>query len=168
MAQKIAALSADWFHRLLSHRLIRFGMVGSSGVIVNQAVLYVSQEYLFTAIAAPNLRLDASLALAIFLATINNFYWNRLWTWGDVAERFSTKPIYLLFLEYALACWLGTTIQVVITKLLAPHFHYLLANLIAIVIATASNYVTNHVWTFGGYRFQLSRVAKRNEDTRVS
>jgi putative flippase GtrA len=68
---------------LLRYRFVKFGAVGSSGVIVNFIVLFLAQEYLFRGIHPEQRRLSLSLAIAIALATFNNFLWNRLWTWGD-------------------------------------------------------------------------------------
>ena len=47
------------------------------------AVLHLGHEYLFNAIEASYRKPYLSLALAITLATLNNFTWNRLWTWAD-------------------------------------------------------------------------------------
>ena len=49
-------------------------------------------------------------------------------------------------------------LQFVITKLLVAHFHYLLANLVAIVIASLVNFVVNDNWTFGRLRLLLRRA----------
>jgi putative flippase GtrA len=134
---------------LLRHRYIKFGTVGASGAVVNLGVLYGAQEYLFTFIAEPAMRLNVSLALAILLATINNFTWNRIWTWADRAHHHIDKPVLVQFGQYALACWVGIALQVVFTKLLALVMHYLLANLIAIVAASVFNFIVNDIWTFG-------------------
>jgi putative flippase GtrA len=73
-------LLVEW---LKGFRYIKFGMVGASGTVVNLVVLYTAHEYLFRAIEAPGSKPYASLALAIAVATVNNFSWNRLWTWAD-------------------------------------------------------------------------------------
>ncbi len=72
-----------WVEWLKGFRYVKFGLVGASGTVVNMVVLYGAQEFLFAAIADPRQRLYASLALAIGIATVNNFTWNRLWTWSD-------------------------------------------------------------------------------------
>ena len=58
---------------LFKKRFIKFGTVGASGVVVNLGVLYLGQEFLFTAIQSHDMRLNVSLGLAIFCATVNNF-----------------------------------------------------------------------------------------------
>lgn len=158
---------ANWQQRLFlliewlkSFRYIKFGLVGASGTVVNMAVLYVAQEYLFAAIAAPRNRLYASLALAIAMATINNFTWNRLWTWADRLRDAASHPqpgpapssgatlFFGQFGRYALASWLGIALQYGLTLWLSHTLHYLLANVIAILIASVSNFLANDRWTF--------------------
>jgi len=54
----------------------------------------------------------------------------------------------LRLLKYALASWLGILIQYALTLWLSRHMHYLLANVLSIVVASVSNYLTNDWWTF--------------------
>ena len=138
-------------------RYLKFGAVGASGTLVNLLVLYLGQEHLFTAVQPPETRLNASLALAIFCSTVNNYGWNRLWTWGD-RTRHSRLRLLAQFGQYALACWFGIALQVIFTKILSAHFHYLVANVIAIVFASLFNFLVNDFWTFG--RMGLSSRAQ--------
>jgi putative flippase GtrA len=143
----------DWLH---GFRYVRFGLVGASGTVVNLAVLYVAHEYLFSAIEPPGSKPYVSLALAIAVATVNNFTWNRLWTWSDRLHATSLqheKGISLRGLvaqlgQYATASWLGIALQYALTLWLAHFIHYMLANVIAIVIASISNFIANDRWTF--------------------
>jgi putative flippase GtrA len=152
-----AALAKQpWLGWILRHRFLKFGTVGASGTLVNLAMLYLGQEYIFKAIAQPRLRLNVSLGLAIFCATINNFTWNRHWTWGD-RKRQLQKPLLLQFGQYALACWLGIALQTFFTNLLATWFYYLVANLSAIALAGVVNFLVNDVWTFGRLRLFFRR-----------
>jgi dolichol-phosphate mannosyltransferase len=59
----------------------------------------------------------------------------------------STSLAVQLF-QYALASWFGIGLQYVITLWLAHSMHYMLANVIAIVIASVSNFLANDRWTF--------------------
>jgi len=126
--------------------------------VVNIVVLYLGHEYLFQAIEGPQGKPWASLALAIAVATANNFTWNRLWTWADrvQAQRAAAvasdevRPPHLgaQLLKYALASWFGIALQYALTLWLAHLMHYMLANVIAIVIASVSNFLANDRWTF--------------------
>lgn len=144
---------------LFRPRFIKFGIVGASGVVVNLAVLYVGQEYLFTDITQQTLRLNLSLALAIFIATISNFFWNRRWTWQD-RKQHRTVPVVVQFGQYALACWVGIAVQFGLTNLFALFLHYMVANLIAVVIASLFNFVANDFWTFG--RLKMNRANRQS------
>lgn len=147
-----------WGLRLLErYRFIKFGIVGASGVVVNLAVLYLGHEYLFASIEAGYNKPYFSLVLAIALATVNNFTWNRLWTWADRVRHLEAheahgKPDWRLigieFGQYVTASAFGSTIQYVLTLLLSSNMDYRLANIIAIVTASVSNFLANDRWTF--------------------
>ena len=130
-------------------RYIKFGLVGASGTVVNLLVLYLAQEFLLAGLGPPEQRLYASLACAIGLATINNFYWNRRWTWQDRQGEWRGSVV-TQFVRYGLASWLGTSVQYILTLWLAQHVHYLVGNVLAIVVASVVNYAANDWWTFRG------------------
>jgi putative flippase GtrA len=142
-------------------RYLKFGIVGASGTVINMIVLFLSQEYLFKFIEAPKDRLYLSLALAIFIATINNFTWNRLWTWADRMQGHAVLPatqavpkprglIASQFLRYCVASWLGIALNYGLTLWAAQFMHYLLGNLLSILVASVVNFVANDRWTFRG------------------
>ncbi len=68
--------------KLIRHRFVKFSIVGLSGMIINLGSLYVSQEVLFRDIRPEGARLNLSLALAILLATINNYLCIPTWAWA--------------------------------------------------------------------------------------
>ena len=163
---------------LQGFRYIRFGLVGASGTVVNMLILFLAQEFLFRGIAPSRTRLLASLTLAIAVATVNNFTWNRLWTWADRVAPDQTRLLaragvpghtgrggarYLMaqFARYTLASWLGIALQYGLTLWLSQAMHYLVANLISIVIASVSNYLANDLWTF---RLRHSRAGAAARD----
>lgn len=133
--------------RMARWRFIKFGLVGASGTVINIAVLYAAQEYLLRGIADFHTRLNYSIALAITLATISNFYWNRRLTWRDRRDEVHHSAAYL-FLKYVMAAALSIAVQTLMTKWLALYMHYLLANLLAIVLASVVNFVANDRLTF--------------------
>ena len=137
-----------WTEWLIRQRFMKFGIVGASGTVVNLSVLYLAQEYLFIAIEAPHTRLNLSLMVAIFFATVNNFLWNRAWTWRDRQQHHRHHSQWVQFGQYAMACWVGIALQVLFTKILVVHVHYLLANAIAILLASVFNFAVNDLWTF--------------------
>ena len=143
-----------WLKR---YRYLKFGIVGASGTVVNLLVLYLGHEYVFASIEASYNKPYLSLALAITLATINNFSWNRLWTWADRVKTLeaSESPgpagwrlLGVEFGQYCMASAFGSSLQYVLTLLLTGSMDYRLANITAIAIASVSNYLANDRWTF--------------------
>jgi dolichol-phosphate mannosyltransferase len=118
--------------------------------------LYIGHEYIFNAIEADYKKPYLSLALAITLATLNNFTWNRLWTWADrvrALEADEIQPVSLRMLgmefgQYVTASAFGSALQYVLTLLLSGSMDYRLANVIAILAASVSNFLANDRWTF--------------------
>ena len=101
--------------------------------------------------------LFGALALAIAVSTVSNFTWNRLWTWADrlhatavqPGDRLRKRNLLAQFGQYAAASWLGILLQYGLTLwLIHAGLHYLLANVIAIVLASVSNFLANDRWTF--------------------
>ena len=157
--------------RILSRRFLKFGTVGVSGIVVNQGVLYVAHEYLFHLPQAINsvdwVKLNLSLALAIFFATLNNFIWNRMWTWADRKHQHHSSFL-AQFGQYPLACWLSIVLQAILTNLLAPRLYSIyLANMVAIVLTSILNFLLNDIWTFGRVKLtkkHLHSNAKTNNE----
>ena len=132
---------------LVKQRFAKFGAVGFSGTLVNLAVFYIGQEFLYRGVASSPLRLNLSLATAIFIATLHNFIWNRAWTWGD-RKIHIRRPVAVQFMQYCAACWLAIALQFFFTNIFTQYMHYLLANVLAIGITAVMNYLINHAWTF--------------------
>ena len=128
-------------------RFIKFGAVGASGTVINIAVLYACQEFLLLQIVDFHARLNYSIAIAITLATISNFYFNRRLTWRD--RQVETSPgVMVLFFKYVAAAGVSIAIQSVMTKSLSLYLHYIVANLLAIGVSSIFNFVANDKLTF--------------------
>jgi len=132
---------------VLNNRFVKFGSVGLSGTVVNLFVLFVGQEYLFKSVESDDFRLTVSLALAIFCATINNFIWNRIWTWSDRKDDID-RHFFVQLGQYFIACWVAIALQFVITTAMAGYVHYMTASLVAIVLSSVVNFFLNDAWTF--------------------
>lgn len=152
--QRLLLWGLAWIER---YRYLKFGIVGASGTVVNLVVLHFGHEYVFNSIEAAYQKPYISLAFAIFIATINNFTWNRLWTWSDrvktleaeeVQGRVSLRVLAMEFGQYATASGFGSALQYVLTLLLSGVMDYRLANITSIVAASVSNYLANDRWTF--------------------
>jgi len=132
---------------LIGHRFTKFGAVGFLGTVVNLVALYIHQEFIFKNIYPKETRLHLSLAVAIFLATVSNYLLNRSWTWADRKGK-TIKSFFVQMGQYFVACGLAIGIQFGLTVLLARYMHYLIANVIAIILAAVFNYLLNDIWTF--------------------
>ena len=146
--QQRALQLLQWLSRI---RYFKFGVVGASGTVVNMLVLYLCHNYLFDGLEADLGKPYLSLAVAIAVATLNNFSWNRLWTWADRRAHGSEQaaPGFLhQLLKYALASWFGIGVQYVLTLWWSHFMHYMLANVLAILVASVSNFLANDRWTF--------------------
>ncbi len=139
------------------YRYIKFGIVGASGTVVNLSMLHIGHEYIFNNIEAAYNKPYISLAVAISLATLNNFTWNRLWTWSDRVKTLeqeespgpvSPRLLVKEFGQYATASAFGSGLQYVLTLLLSGSMDYRVANIIAIMAASVSNFLANDRWTF--------------------
>lgn len=120
-------------------RFIRFGVVGFSGVFVDLGVFYLLRD-------EHSLGLTRSAMLSAEVAIVNNFLWNDLWTFRDIARRQrGWRKRFKRFLKFNLICLAGLILNVSIVNLLFNVFgvNEYLAKLIAIAIVTFWNFWVN-------------------------
>ncbi len=130
-------------------RFVRFGLVGASGTIVNLAVL----TFLVKVIS---LNTYLSVAIAIEISIVSNFFLNHLYTfkgYGSFKLQRRTKPLkdtlYKL-IKFNLATLGGATISFITFSILYKyaHLHYLLSDVLSIIIALSWNYFMSikYIW----------------------
>jgi dolichol-phosphate mannosyltransferase len=117
--------------------VVRFGLVGASGVAVNSSLLYV-----FHGMA--NWPLIPASALAVEVAIVNNFLWNDHWTFSTRDKR----PYRFLRFNLVSLGGLAVNTLVLATVVAVTGIHYLVANLVAIGAATVWNFAVNSRWTW--------------------
>ena len=119
-----------------------FTMVGISGIVVNNGMLYAAVEYLYLPISIASL-------IAIQIAIFNNFIWNRRFTWAD-REMKGLEAIRTGLVRFTLVSWVAGALNWVLLLLLNHYtgLYYIVANLIAIFFASILNYLLNDFWTF--------------------
>jgi dolichol-phosphate mannosyltransferase len=126
---------------LPSSRLFRFCLVGGSGVVVDMGILYLLSD--------PHMLgwgLTRSKVLAAETAIVNNFLWNDVWTFGDLARSSpGAKSKFRRFLGYNAICTAGVALNVVLLNLLFnfAHMNRYVANAVSIVAVTFWNYGLN-------------------------
>lgn len=120
-------------------RLIKFLIVGVSGVFVNMLFLWFFKE-----IAGLDLKIAGILAIEI--SVVSNFILNNYWTFNKLNLKTS---IFSRFFKYNFSVIIGIGINYVVLLLLTkPTGSYLIANLIGIGLATISNYLFSSRWAW--------------------
>jgi dolichol-phosphate mannosyltransferase len=122
-------------------RLVRFCVVGASGVIVDMGLLFLLSDPTMLGFG-----LTRSKVVAAEMAIVNNFLWNDAWTFRDAARAEPGLPAkFRRFLGYNAICIAGVALNVIILNLLfnLAGVNRYIANAIAIVAVTAWNYGMN-------------------------
>jgi dolichol-phosphate mannosyltransferase len=121
---------------LWSPRLVKFGVVGVTGVVVNLGVLAVLQ--------GAGVPVHLAAALAIEVSIISNFLLNSLWTFSD-----RTGGMVSQALRFHAVSLVGAGIQLAIFALLHRVFGMVyVAQVVGIGFGTVGNYLLNSAWTF--------------------
>jgi dolichol-phosphate mannosyltransferase len=119
-------------------QLLKFGVVGGSGYLLNLAV--------FALLAGPlDVHHLAAAVGAFCVAVTNNFLWNRHWTFGpgDGSAGFQAAR----FFAVSLAA-LGLNLIVLEALLAGGGIGELPAQAIAVAVAMPFNFLGNKLWTF--------------------
>jgi putative flippase GtrA len=125
------------FARLSTSRILRFAVVGGTGVIINTSVLYVLSRW-------AGLPLLAASALAVELAAISNYLLNDTWTFA------ARSPSFGRFVKFNTASLAGLALNVLSVWLLTRlGLYFLVANLIGIAAGFAANYTFSVRWVWG-------------------
>lgn len=119
-------------------QLVKFGLVGGSGYLINLGVFVVLSSNL-------GLHHVAAAIGAFCVAVSSNFFWNRHWTFaaghghaGFQAARFFAVSLAALLINLA-----------VLEALVAgPALDDLTAQAIAVAVAMPFNFLGNKLWTF--------------------
>ena len=122
-------------------RFLKFGLVGFSGVFVDMAIFYLLSDA-----STLGWGLTRSKVIAAEVAVLNNFLWNDLWTFRDLAQKQSGwRKLIKRFVKFNLICLLGIGLNLIILNLLFNYFGVdkYIANLIAIAIVTIWNFWFN-------------------------
>ena len=111
------------------YQLVRFGVVGASGYIVNLAIYAVLLEL--------GLHYRGAATGAWVGGVLNNFWWNRHWTFGagDGHAGFQAARFFIVSLG-------------VLTLLVEAGVAKLPAQALAIIAVTPLNFVGNKLWSF--------------------
>lgn len=140
----------------MSPRLLKFCVVGGSGVVVNLGVLYVLLVFLPDGWAEWRPRVASIAGIAVSILT--NFLLNDIWTWADRAKKgrlhwFQRLAKFILvssvaaLVQFALFVLLFEYAN--LRSLLGERIGGLCSQCIGIICALVINYIANNYWTFG-------------------
>ena len=136
---------AHIFHLLWSSgklsTLIKFSLVGLSGVVVNLGTLYI--------LTSMGLFYLLSGLIAVELSLLTNFFVNRLWTFKKISGRI--RFTHALFKDHLVRS-VGMVIKLACLFVLTNYLglFYILSMLIGIAIATMWNFLGNIRWVWRG------------------
>lgn len=126
-------------------RFGRFIAVGSVGTLLDFSLL--------TAFKVAGLPTIFANSLSFMAGLVNNFTWNRLWTFGDSANvdwrkqllQFTTVSLFGLLLNNVIVL----SLEGILGNMLGqPEWGYLPAKVIATGAVAFWNYFANRIWTF--------------------
>ena len=120
-------------------QLVRFGLVGASGYVLNLAVY---------ALCVHPLGIDyrVSATIAFLAAVSNNFWWNRHWTFRSHREAHPVEQA-LKFFAISLVAF-GFSYVVLVSLVDGAGFPKVVAQAISIVAATPLSFVGQKLWSF--------------------
>jgi putative flippase GtrA len=126
-----------------ANRIFRFLVVGTSGTIIDFSLLSILKT-----LGLPTLPANT---FSFLVGVINNFTWNRLWTFSDSRGNHWNKQIW----KFVFVSIIGLLINNLVIFLLEGWFDqwfvergYIPAKMIATGIAVIWNYCANRLWTF--------------------
>jgi putative flippase GtrA len=118
-------------------QLLKFGVVGGSGYLINLGVFVFLSSNL-------GVVHDVAAVGAFCVAVTSNFLWNRYWTFGPgegLAHMQAAR-----FLAVSIACLVINL--VVLDLLVGSGMGELAAQAIAVAVAMPFNFLGNKLWTF--------------------
>ena len=124
--------------RAAALRLVRFGIVGASGFVVNEGLLYVGHGVF-------RLPLLLASVLAIECAIVTNYLLNDRWTFQH------RRPTLMRFVRFNAVSLVSLVVNLAVLGLLTrfTRLDYRAANAVAVAAASGANYVLNVYWTYG-------------------
>ncbi len=122
-------------------RFLKFCLVGASGIVVNEGLLWVLTAF-------GGLAYQVSSAIGIECSIVSNFLLNDFFTFGDRRSPGAQSRARRL-LKFNVVSLVGLGINLGVLSLLTSVFgvHYLLSNLVGIALAFLWNYGLNTWWT---------------------
>ena len=119
-------------------QFFKYCLVGVSGTLLDLGALYLFVEY-------ANIPVIPAAVLSFLLAVVNNFIWNKTWTF-----RSKSKNYRKLFIKFLIVSTVGLLLTVSCMYLFVEQLElwYMLAKAITSGIVLTWNFLGNNLWTF--------------------
>jgi dolichol-phosphate mannosyltransferase len=128
-------------HRYFSHRMLLFGIVGATGVLVNLAVLRIL-------LIAGDVGFTAAESVATVVAMVSNFFLNNMLTYRDC--RLVGRQAVRGLASFMALCGLGALVNVAVAR---DVYHvtdmWLVAGIAGAAIGALLNYALTSIFTWG-------------------
>jgi len=143
-------------------RFFKFAIVGTIGAVVDFTVLNI-MKWIFEQVGLGEgwggslephqIQLAAANTISFSAAVLNNFTWNRLWTFPESRQR----PLGRQLVQFSIVNIIGLVINTVLllfmdryvfSNLVGPRLSYNLAKAFAIVVVLFWNFGINRMWTY--------------------
>jgi dolichol-phosphate mannosyltransferase len=136
--------------------LLKFAIVGMTGVAVNMAV--------YAPLTALHWHYLIAAACSFLAAVTNNFIWNMLWTFRGRAGEKSIRRKYITFLVISVV---NLGVNLFILRLLVEFMHWeeTIAQLGAIAVVSICNFTMNYIITFAETRDGKVKEAATSYET---
>jgi putative flippase GtrA len=116
-------------------QLVKFGVVGATGYVINLAI--------YAALLGWGAHVAAAISFVI--AAASNYWWNRHWTFAGQKGSFALQGMRFYAVSFAAfvvnQLWLVLFIDLL-------HWHKVVSQAIAIVLVTPLNFLGNKLWSF--------------------
>jgi putative flippase GtrA len=119
-------------------QFIKFCLVGSTGALIHLGLLYSLTEFL-------HIWYVLSAAIGFTVAVLNNFVWDRLWTFKNTSPRIP-RQLVLFFTINVISLCINLSVLYVLTEYAG--MWYIEAQIVAILVAVANNFLGNRRFTF--------------------
>jgi putative flippase GtrA len=118
-------------------QLAKFCTVGGSGYVVNMAVYTFSLHVL-------GLKYYIAATISFLIAVVNNYLWNRIWTFRDQRGHFGYQG--LRFFVVSTTVYAANIL--LLLALVALGLGEVVSQACAIVLVTPINFIGNKLWSF--------------------
>ena len=125
-------------NKILFSKLLKFGIVGCSGMIIDFGITYLCKEIL-------KINKFVSNGIGFILAATSNYFLNRNWTFNSQSEDIGIQYAQFMIVS-AIGLGINSLVLFLLNEKLKWNFYF--SKVIAIAITTIWNFFANLLFTF--------------------